>query len=160
MKRVQKKKKTDHMFPKGIVLKMSRKKIWIYKVYDSEQHIFLVFTVPFHSYQQDIVKEKWFLVLCSYEFCLFLWMICTDTFPLCSSVLLLQLHSRHSELVHSQFESSSSLLVLPGCRSWSRSFIVGQSIRAGAFCFQMLYWSNTSWTFYKLKLDFELWEHI
>lgn len=70
-KKEKKKKKTDHTSQKGIVLKMSKKKkkkIRIYHFCYLEEDIFLTFTVPSNTYQQDIFQKNVFLVLCE---CLF-----------------------------------------------------------------------------------------
>lgn len=53
------KKITDREIQKGIVLKMS-KEIRIYKFYDRGQHIFLIYTVPANTYQQDISQKNIF----------------------------------------------------------------------------------------------------
>lgn len=55
---------TKNTSSKGIVLKLAKEKqnlnIYIYKFYDLGQHIFLFYTVPSNSYQQDILEEKVF----------------------------------------------------------------------------------------------------
>lgn len=45
----------------SIKISKRKKKIWIYKFYDLGQHIFLFYTVPSNSYQQDIWQKMFSL---------------------------------------------------------------------------------------------------
>lgn len=109
-----------YIFKRHSIKISKRKKIWIYiyKFYDLGQHIFLFYTVPSNSYQQDILQKKCFLYF-GPVWMFISWRLGTAEYHpgsgaqvLCASLLA---RCPAHELFRSQCESINLFLVMGGC---------------------------------------------
>lgn len=136
MKKVQKK---ENRLSERHSIKNEQKNIWYINSMTQNSTFFLLYLLFIRTSVTSFGK----MLIFGPVWVFFSSSVCTATFHLCSS------SSFSSSLFHSQFESSNSFVVSPGCCRSSR-FLHSGTQTSSFFCFQMLMfvWKNTkAWSF-------------